>query len=125
MGYRILVIEDDTFLRTIYAAKLSDAGFTLKIAVDGIEALEALKSFTPDIILLDLIMPRKDGFSTLEDIKKQEHLRNIPIIVTSNLGQEDEITRAKALGATDFISKNDLSVRPLIEKINSMLASKA
>ncbi|HEV7454491.1 MAG TPA: response regulator [Candidatus Saccharimonadales bacterium] len=124
MGYQVLVVEDDNFLRTVYATKLTKAGFTIEIATDGIEALELLKTFIPDIILLDLIMPRKDGFSTLEDIKKQENLRNIPVIITSNLGQQEEIDRVMAMGATDFITKSNLSLNDLIDKINETVASK-
>jgi two-component system alkaline phosphatase synthesis response regulator PhoP len=122
MGYQILVVEDDTFLRSVYSTKLTKAGFIIKIAVDGVEAMEILKSFVPDIILLDLIMPRKDGFSTLEDIKKQENLRGVPVIITSNLGQQEEIDRVMAMGATDFITKSNLSLSELIEKINRTVA---
>lgn len=124
MGYRILAVEDDAFLRSAYMIKLTKAGFTVQVANDGIQALETLKTFIPDLILLDLVMPRKDGFSTLEDIKKQENLRNIPVIVASNLGQQDEVDRVTALGATSFIIKSDLSLADLIIKINDILEKK-
>lgn len=124
MGYQVLVVEDDAFLRNAYTIKLTKAEFTVKVATDGIEALDALKTFTPDIILLDLVMPRKDGFSTLEDIKNDENLKTIPVIVASNLGQPDEIARVKALGADDFIIKSSLSLEDLISKMNNMIKAR-
>lgn len=123
MGYQVLVVEDDAFLRNAYTIKLTKADFTVKVATDGIEAMTALETFTPDVILLDLVMPRKDGFSTLEDIKKDEKLRGIPVIVASNLGQQDEIARVKALGATDFIVKSSMSLEDLIAKMNKIVAA--
>lgn len=123
MGYKILVVEDDPFLRQAYTIKLTKSDFTVEVATDGIEAMEKLKTFLPDLILLDLVMPRKDGFATLEDIKKQEKLQNIPVIVASNLGQPDEIARVKTLGANDFVIKSNLSLEDLITKINNLAKS--
>lgn len=125
MGYQVLVVEDDAFLRMAYTAKLTKADFTVKIATDGIEAMETLASFTPDIILLDLVMPRKDGFSTLEDIKKDEKLSHIPVIVASNLGQKDEIAKVMAIGADDFIIKSSLSLEDVIKKMTALIKSKS
>lgn len=124
MGYQILVVEDDAFLRSAYTIKLTKADFTVKAATDGEEAMEMLKTYTPDMILLDLVMPRKDGFSTLEDIKKDSKLSKIPVIVASNLGQQEEIARVKALGADDFIIKSNLSLEDLIGKITKMIKSR-
>lgn len=120
MAHKILIVEDDAFLRMAYLAKLKTE-FTVEIATDGIEAMEVLEKFTPDMILLDLVMPRKDGFSTLEDIKKDDKLKKIPVIVASNLGQQEEIARVKALGAEDFIIKSNLSLADLITKINDTI----
>jgi two-component system phosphate regulon response regulator PhoB/two-component system alkaline phosphatase synthesis response regulator PhoP len=119
---KVLVVEDDRFLISAYRAKLSKSGFEVQLAGDGVEALAALKSFIPDVILLDLVMPRMDGFATLEAIKKQETLKNIPIIVTSNLGQKEDIDKAMQLGATDFMIKSDFSMEELIARIQSVQA---
>jgi two-component system, OmpR family, alkaline phosphatase synthesis response regulator PhoP len=114
---KILVVEDDKFLDSAYRAKLTKTGFEVRIATDGNEALRTLQSFTPDIILLDLVMPGKDGFATLEEIKKSDKLKHIPVIVASNLGQKEDLDKALALGAVDYIIKSDLSLDALISKI--------
>jgi PleD family two-component response regulator len=80
-----------------------------------------LAEFVPDIILLDLIIPGQDGFHVLGEIRKSETLRNIPVIVASNLGQKEDIERAMSLGATDYIIKTDLSMKDVLEKIEKYL----
>jgi DNA-binding response OmpR family regulator len=118
---KILVVEDDRFLTSAYRAKLTKAGFEVQLAGDGVEALEVLKNYQPDIILLDLVMPRKDGFMTLGEIKQNPNLKNIPVIVASNLGQKEDLDKAMGLGANDFIIKSDLSMDALIARINKVL----
>lgn len=118
---KILVAEDDKFLSRAYKAKLTKAGFEVKLASDGAEALETLKTFLPDLILLDLIMPVKDGFAVLTEIKTNPAWKKIPVIVASNLGQKEDIDKSKQLGAVDFIVKSDLSLENVIKKINSLL----
>ena len=118
---KVLVVEDDKFLMSAYRAKLTKVGFEVQIAGDGEEALETLKTYQPDIILLDLVMPRKDGFMTLADIKKQSNLQHIPVIVASNLGQKEDLDKAMSLGASDYIIKSDLSMDALVELINRTL----
>ena len=120
---KILVVADDTYLANAYRVKLVKAGFEIKNAFDGVEALEILQTFTPDIILLDIVMPKKDGFATLADIKKDEKLKNIPVILTSNLGQKEDKDRGMQLGATAFFVKTDFSLNSLIDKINLLLSS--
>ena len=90
---KILVAEDDKFLDNAYRVKLTKAGFEVKIVRDGKEALEVLKTFLPDIIILDLVMPIKDGFATLEELKQDPRLKNIPVMVASNLGQKEDEER--------------------------------
>lgn len=118
MAKKLLVVEDDKFLSNAYKIKFTKAGFEVVLVTDGQEALTALQTFTPDIILLDLMMPIKDGFAVLESIKKDGRLKNIPVIVASNLGQKEETERALGLGASDFIIKSDLSLESIIDKIN-------
>ena len=122
---KVLVVEDDRFLTSAYRAKLTKSGYEVQMAGDGEEALQILQQFHPDIILLDLVMPRKDGFATLSEIKQQASLKNIPVIVASNLGQKEDIDKAMGLGATDFIIKSDLSMDDLVTKIESILSKAA
>ena len=122
---KILVAEDDQFLGSAYRVKLTKAGFEVQIARDGQEALTALQTFTPDLILLDLIMPVKDGFTTLQEIKANPAWQAIPVIVASNLGQKEDVEKSKQLGAVDFVIKSDLSLEGIIEKINTTLSNSA
>src|SRR5258708_10159360 len=117
----ILVVEDDRFLANAYRIKLTKSGFEVHVAKDGQEALEILQTVIPDLILLDVVMPVRDGFSTLEAIKSDEKLKTIPVIVSSNLGQKEDTDRALKLGANDYFVKSDLSLNVLIEKINKLL----
>jgi DNA-binding response OmpR family regulator len=125
MAYKVLVVEDDAFLVDAYKLKLTKEGFEIEIASDGEEALSKLKNFMPDVILLDVVMPRKDGFATLQEIKSSEQLKKIPVIMASNLGQKEEVDRAMQLGAVDFITKSNMSIADLIEKIKSVASGKA
>ncbi len=120
---KVIIAEDDKFLLKAYQVKLNKSGFEVKYATDGAEVLEILKTFKPDLIVLDLIMPKKDGFYVLEQVKANPDLNHIPILVTSNLGQKEDIDRAKALGAHDYIIKSDMSLNDLVAKISSAIAS--
>lgn len=120
-SFSILVAEDDRFLANAYRVKLTKAGFTVQNAYDGEEALHILETFTPNIILLDLVMPKKDGFATLSEIKANEKWKNYPIIISSNLGQKEDIDRALKLGASDYIVKADTSLEDIVSKIRSLV----
>jgi CheY-like chemotaxis protein len=118
---KILIAEDDKFLANAYRLKLTKAGYEVVVAVDGKEALGTLAGFEPDLILLDLVMPKMDGFAVLEQLRKNPAWANIPIIVASNLGQMEDIERAKKLGATDYVLKSDMSMAKFVDKIKSVL----
>jgi DNA-binding response OmpR family regulator len=118
---KILIAEDDKFLANAYRVKLKKAGFEVKIVTDGEEAMQALQVEIPDLLLLDLVMPKKDGFSVLEDMSKTEQYKKIPVIVASNLGQKEDIEKAKNLGAKDYIVKSDLGISEVVDKINANL----
>lgn len=118
---KILVVEDDRFLANAYRVKLTREGHDVKIAYDGNEVFRTLEGYTPDVIILDLILPRMDGFLVLEYLKKAEKWKGIPVIVASNLGQSEDIVRATKLGADDYIVKTDLSMKMLAEKVRTVL----
>lgn len=119
---KVIIAEDDKFLLKAYQVKLSKSGFEVRYATDGAEVLEILKTFKPDLIVLDLIMPKHDGFYVLEQLKNDPISSKIPVLVTSNLGQKEDIDRAKALGAHEYIIKSDLSLNDLVNKISSIIA---
>ncbi len=118
---KILVTEDDKFLANAMRVKLSKAGFDVTVATDGVEAIEAIEKNRPDLVLLDMVMPRQDGFATLEIIRKRVELKDMPVIVTSNLGQKEDIDRAMKLGANGYLVKSEISIDKILEKINMML----
>lgn len=118
---KILVVEDDTYLANAYRVKLTKAGFEVKIAFDGDEAINVLQTFIPDLILLDIVMPKKDGFATLTEIKANEKWKNIPVILATNLEQKEDKEKGMKLGAYDFFIKTDFTLNALIEKINNII----
>lgn len=116
---KILIIDDDPVLQKVYHNKLSKEGFEIFSAMDGVQGMETMKKEKPDAALLDLIMPKKDGFAFLEEVAQDPVLKKIPVIVFSNLGQESDAAKAKALGAKDFWIKSDISVADLAKKIRA------
>ncbi len=121
---KILVIEDDPFLANLLKLRLEKDKFEVIQAKDGEEALKKLKEIEPDLILLDLILPKKSGFEVLEDISLNPSLRNKPVIILSNLGQTADIQRGKQLGAVEYFVKAKISIDDLILKIKEFLQKK-
>jgi two-component system phosphate regulon response regulator PhoB/two-component system alkaline phosphatase synthesis response regulator PhoP len=119
---KILVAEDDKFLANAYRVKLTKSGFDVQLASDGSEVIKLLPIFLPDLLILDIIMPVKDGFTTLSEIKSNPAYKDLPIIVASNLGQKEDVDKAMSLGATDFIVKSDLHLEDLITMVNKLLS---
>lgn len=120
---KILIAEDDKFLANAYRLKLERLGHQVTIAVDGNDTLVEIEKNIPEIIILDLIMPNKDGFSTLEEIKVNPNYKNIPVLVASNLGQDEDIKRAKDLGAVDYVIKSNISLDDLVKKLEQHVAT--
>lgn len=113
----ILIAEDDKFLASAYKVKLSKEGHEADIAENGEIALKFLQQNSYDILVLDLIMPVKDGFAVLKEIKDMPSLHNLPILIASNLGQKEDIDKGLALGAKDFVIKSDMSLDNLVQRI--------
>jgi DNA-binding response OmpR family regulator len=122
---KVLIVEDDKFLANAYRVKLTKAGFDIQMAHDGEQVFTVLQTFQPDLIILDLVMPKKDGFSVLTELKKTPTLQDIPVIIASNLGQQEDIERGKSLGAIGYIIKTDLSLDDLVVKINEVTGATA
>jgi len=121
---KILMIEDDRFLRKIYRDKLTRAGFDFIEATNGEEGLNKVISESPDLVLLDLILPRKNGFDVLIEMKRNKNTKNIPVIILSNLGQESDIKRGLGLGAQNYLVKTDISLSEVVEKIKEQIIKK-
>ena len=118
---KILMIEEDHFLRKIYRDKLSRSGFEFLEATNGEEGLNKIIAEKPNVVLLDLILPRKNGFDVLVDMKSNKNTENIPVIILSNLGQESDIQRGLALGAKDYLVKTEVSLSEVVEKAKEQL----
>ena len=118
---KILLVEDDDFVGRAYKDGLQRAGFDVDTATDGIEALKKAKNAHHDLIILDLVMPLKNGFEVLEELRNDQTFKETPIIVISNLGQETDIEKAMQLGATDYLVKNQFSMRQVVERIGKYL----
>ena len=120
---KILVVEDDKFLANAYRVKLTKASYEVSLVSDGDEAVKALHEGNFDLVILDLIMPKKDGFAVLYEMRNNDAWKNIPVIVASNLGQKEDIDRAMKLGANDYIVKTDFSITNLVAKLQSLIGS--
>ena len=114
---KILLAEDDQFISRAYKDGLERVGFEIIIALEGFTAVEKVKTDKPDIVLLDLMMPEKNGFEVLEEIRAGKDSKNIPVIILSNLGQDSDVEKGKELGATDYLIKSNFSMKEVIEKV--------
>ena len=120
---RILVAEDDRFLRKAAEMALKRQGYTVLTAADGEEALRAARSVLPDLILLDLIMPKLNGFDVLQALKKDAPTAHIPVIILSNLGQDRDVQQALDAGAAAYFIKTDLSLQALVQRVEEALTA--
>ncbi len=119
---KVLVIEDEPALRDIYTTKLTIDGFEVFQAPDGVEGFSIATDKIPDIILLDVVLPIKDGFEVLKDLKANPKTQQIPVIILSNLGQEYEVKRGVQLGAETFLTKANLTPTKIVEEVRRVLA---
>ena len=118
---KILIIEDDPFLSEMYLAKLSQSGFKTEIAADGKKGMEKIKTSRPDLILLDIVLPKIDGFEILKKIKKDSKLKKIPVILLTNLGQKNEVEKGLNLGADEYIIKAHFTPTAVVAKVKEIL----
>jgi DNA-binding response OmpR family regulator len=118
---KILLIEDDKFLRELMSRKLMALDYDVSVAVNGEEGLQKIKDEKPDLVLLDLILPGINGFEVLERAKNDPETVTIPVIILSNLGQGEDIERGLKLGAKDFLVKAHFTPQEIVEKLKNYL----
>lgn len=121
----ILIADDDSTIRDLYCVELEKGGYIIKQASDGVEALEIAKQSTPDLILLDIMMPRKSGLDVLSDLKQDPNLMNIPIFILSALGEADDRARGLALGAIRYIAKAETIPGKVIQEVDDFFKNQA
>ncbi len=117
----ILLIEDDPFLVEIYSTKLKEVGFSVIIAVDGDEGLKKMKKETPELLLLDIVLPNSNGWEILRDIKKDDKLSNLKVVILSNLGEKEEVEKGLKLGAVRYLVKAHYTPSEVVEEIKKIL----
>ena len=118
---KILIVEDEQMLSNIVKAEFIFEGYKTEIAKDGNEALILAKSFRPDAMLLDLILPKKGGLEVLKELKEDNELKNIVVIILSNLAGDGNISKALDMGAADYFVKTQSSISEVIEKVKNCL----
>lgn len=118
---KVLIVDDDSFLSGIYATKLELEGFGVVTARDGEEGVKAALKELPDLILLDVLMPKLDGFEALRQLKQQESTKNIPVIMLTNLGQKEDIEKGLQDGAVDYLIKAHFVPAEAVDKIKKVL----
>jgi CheY-like chemotaxis protein len=119
---RVLLVEDDRFLRRACEASLRQRGFTVQTAADGEEGLRLARTEAPDIILLDLLMPKLSGLDVLRALKADEATRGLPVLVLSNSSRQQDIDEVTRLGVVGYFVKADLSLQALGDRIAQLLS---
>ncbi len=119
MTKQILIAEDDMFLRDMMAAALKEHGVDVRLAADGVEAVEEIDKKQPDLLLLDLLMPRKDGFFVLNHIKEKSY--TFPVVIISNLSGDLTPQKCFLIGAKDYLVKSDMDEDELWPRIKKFL----
>ena len=117
MAKKILIIEDEKVLINLLQKKLTQEGYEISTALDGEEGLLEMKERKPDLILLDIMMPKMDGFKVMEEMAKDKEIKDIPVIIISNSGQPVEIERAQKLGAKDWLIKTEFDPQEVLDKV--------
>ena len=118
---KILLIEDEELIIKLLSKKLAAIGYDVSLAMNGQEGIEKMKQNIPDLVLLDIVMPRMGGFEVMTEMKKDEKLAKIPVIIISNSGQPLELERAKELGAADWLVKTEFDPKEVAEKIQKYI----
>jgi DNA-binding response OmpR family regulator len=117
---KVLIVEDDKMLADMYATKFSMEDFVVEKATDGSDGLAKARTFKPDVILLDIIMPKIDGFGVLKQLRDVDTFRHTHILLLTNLGQEDDVKKGKDLGANDYFVKANHTPADVVEKVRQL-----
>ena len=120
---KVLVAEDDTFLASLLIRALLAEHFDAQAVYDGVQAIEKVKSWQPDFLLLDILMPNKDGFEVLEEMKSSATPASVQVIVLSNLNETGNVERAKKLHVLEYLIKANTTPHEVVEKIKAFLSS--
>lgn len=117
----IFLIEDDRFLRMVFQKRLQEGGYTVFTAADGEEAINLLGTTVPDLILLDMILPKKNGFEVLQEIRSRDTFKAVPVVALSNLSQGKDVEQAKKMGVAGYLTKSNVSLVNLLDEVRKYL----
>ncbi|MEX1027518.1 MAG: response regulator [Candidatus Paceibacterota bacterium] len=123
-GKTVMWVEDDNFLSEMISKKLKEQGAELEFAGTGEDAVKELKNKKPDVLLLDILLPGMDGYGVLEQMKQDDELKDIPVILFSNLGQQEDIDKGYKLGADKFLVKATIDLNGVVDEIQKLLKEK-
>lgn len=118
---KILIIEDDVFLAKMYSIKLKEVGIDSRVLTSGVNALNEAIEYQPGTIILDIIMPKKNGYDVMKELQSDDRTKNIPVIVLSKLSGDEDITKSKKMGSREFANKMDVSFSEVIEMVKKYL----
>jgi len=119
---KILVVEDEEILLAALEEELNQGGYETQGAADGSEGLEKIKSFKPDLVLLDLVMPKMERMQVLKKMKEDSETKNVPVVILTNLSDYERISEALSLGAKDYLVKANYSLADLLDKVKTVLS---
>lgn len=120
----ILIVEDDSFLAGIYQKKFEMEGFKVSISENGEKGLVDIQKKKPDVVILDILLPKLDGFAVLEKIKKDPECKKIPILMLTNLGQKDDVEKAMQNGAAGYLIKAHFKPSEVVDKVKAVMNGK-
>jgi len=118
---KVLIVEDEDLIIDLLKKKLLQENYDVLTAHDGEEGLKVLRETKPDIVLLDIIMPKKNGYEVMEEMNKDPELKKIPVIIISNSGQPVELDKAKEMGAKDWLIKTEFDPQEVVEKVRKQI----
>ena len=117
----VLLVEDDVFLSSIYQKKFEMEGFKVTPVDNGEKVLAEAKKKKPHIILLDVLLPKRDGFSVLAQLKADAEVKDVPVILLTNLGQKDDVEKGLEAGAVDYLIKAHFKPSEIVDKVKKIL----
>lgn len=118
---KILLVEDDAFLVELYVTKFSELGYEMVVAEDGEQGLKMAEEIHPDLILLDIVLPKLDGLAALKAIREIKELHDMPVVLLTNLGQKEDVERGLGLGAEAYIIKAHFTPTEVVAKVEEVL----
>jgi two-component system alkaline phosphatase synthesis response regulator PhoP len=121
----IILVEDDSVLAEMYVQKFTREGFDVRHALDGDEGIRLVKEKRPDLVLLDIMMPKKSGIEVLEELRSSSETKGVAVVLLSNVGDQEYIDKGMALGAVGYLLKSNYTPSEVVSKVREILAERA